>query len=345
MAVVFTYNATTEYNVSEIDACTFTTGSPLPISLSVFEGSFLVLTFIASLAINVLFSVLVVTQRSLHQRDLILNTLLAVLHVAYGFVANMTHLAALITGSWVFGKSACYVEGSALFFIALLRYVLLLAITVDRFGIVMYPFKYPRHSTKVIATVIMIGSLYSLLLPICVYMDGTNLCYNFDPSFHDCFVQINCKTVWCYVYITASISVLILFGVIIPFVLYVIMFHQAKKIRRSQQVTCGSLEQAPAGSGAVKNPSSTSLQPAVTGVLLLVSVVILATPLQLYFMARTILHIDGSLDEVSIIAVLIGNLYYLIPIADGLVIMRHRDVKMSLAAVCRKMCSRASCKN
>ena len=314
--------------------CTFTKGSPLPTALTVFEGAFLVLTFAANMVVNVLFTVTVVTQRALHQRDLVLNMFLAVLHIVYGFVANATHLTSLITGVWVFGKPACYIEGNAVFFISLMRYVLVLAITVERFGVVMYPFKYPLQGTKVITTVILIGSLLCLMISALFDIDARFGCYNFDPSFHDCFIQMNCKTPGCYFCIMAAITIITLFGVIVPFIMYAVLCRQANKFRRSS-VTCGSLEPAATNARATSS-APVSQQAVVTGLLLLVSVVVLSTPLQLYFAARTILHIDTSLEKVSVIAVLLGNLYYLIPIADGLVAMQNRDFKSRLATVCSR---------
>eukprot|EP00731_Ephydatia_muelleri_P013501 Em0007g811a len=110
-------------------------------------------------------------------------------------------------------------------------------------------------------------------------------------------------------------------------------------MRQSSRLTCGSLEHGRAvftQSSSTKS-SSASLEPVVTGALLLLSLVVLATPLQLYFAAKIFAHIDYSLAEVSIFAVLSDDLYYLIPIADGLVVMRNREVKACLAAMGKKL--------
>ena len=340
----------TRFNVSVIDVCTFTNGSPLPTALTSFQGSFLIVTLIASIVVNVFFTVVVISQKALHQRDLVLNMLLAVLHIIIGLVANLSHLISLITGSWVFGMPACYLVGNAIFFIGLMRYVLILVITVDRFGEIMYPFKYPQHAKKVIAVVILIGTLFSLMLTLVFNLDTEIGCYNFDHSFHSCFIQIQCKTAGCYAFAMASLSVIALFGVGIPSILYAIIFRKAMKMRRSLRLTCGSLEHGHSTNTTVKSPdsSSASLQPVVTGVLLLVSLVILTTPLQLYFTVRIFIQIDTSLEQVSTFAVLSGILHYLIPIADGLVVMRNRNVKACLAAMGRKLvccCCRQSNQN
>ncbi|KAL5509512.1 hypothetical protein EMCRGX_G004901 [Ephydatia muelleri] len=55
------------------------------------------------IVVNVFFTVVVISQKTLHQRDLVLNMLLAVLYIIIGLVANLSHLISLITGSWVFG--------------------------------------------------------------------------------------------------------------------------------------------------------------------------------------------------------------------------------------------------
>ena len=337
-----TYNETIHSVI--IDVCKFTTGSPLPTALTAFESVFLIATFITGIVVNVFFTVVVISQKALHQRDLVLNMLLAVLHIIIGLVANLSHLISLITGSWVFGMPACYLVGNAIFFIGLMRYVLILAITVDRFGVVMYPFKYPQNAKKVIAVVILIGTLFSLMLTLVFNLDTEIGCYNFDHSFHSCFIQINCTTTGCYVFAAASMFVIALCGVVLPSILYAIIFRKAMKMRQSSRLTCGSLEhgravftQSSSTKSSSTKSSSASLEPVVTGALLLLSLVVLATPLQLYFAAKIFAHIDYSLAEVSIFAVLSGDLYYLIPIADGLVVMRNREVKACLAAMGKKL--------
>eukprot|EP00731_Ephydatia_muelleri_P013463 Em0007g773a len=322
----------TRFNVSAIDVCTFTNGSPLPTALTSFQGSFLIVTFIASIVVNVFFTVVVISQKALHQRDLVLNMLLAVLHIIIGLVANLSHLISLITGSWVFGMPACYLVGNAIFFIGLMRYVLILVITVDRFGEIMYPFKYPQHAKKVIAVVILIGTLFSLMLTLVFNLDTEIGCYNFDHSFHSCFIQIQCKTAGCYAFAMASLSVIALFGVGIPSILYAIIFRKAMKMRRSLRLTCGSLEHAHSTnttscSGVVRMTSETrSRTPVTTGCN----------------------EADDESGQVSTFAVLSGILHYLIPIADGLVVMRNRNVKACLAAMGRKLvccCRRQSNQN
>ncbi|KAL5509485.1 hypothetical protein EMCRGX_G004872 [Ephydatia muelleri] len=215
----------------------------------------------------------------------------------------------------------------------------------------MYPFKYPQHAKKVIAAVLPIGTLFSLMLTLVFNLDTEIGCYNFDHSFHSCFIQINCTTTGCYVFAAASMSVITLCGVVLPSILYAIMFRKAMKMRQSSRLMCGSLEYGRTQSSSTKSSStkssstkssstkssSASLEPVVTGALLLLSLVVLATPLQLYFAAKIFAHIDTSFAAVSIFAVLSGNLYYLIPIADGLVVMRNREVKACLAAMGRKL--------
>eukprot|EP00731_Ephydatia_muelleri_P013474 Em0007g784a len=331
-----TYNETIHSVIIDVCKLKFTTGSPLPMALTAVESVFLIATFIAGIVVNVFFTVVVISQKTLHQRDLVLNMLLAVLHIIGGLVANPTHLISLITGSWVFGMPACYLVGNAIFFIGLMRYVLILAITVDRFGVVMYPFKYPQNAKKVM---ILIGTLFSSTLTLVFNLDTEIGCYYFDHSFHSCFIQINCTTTGCYVFAAAFMSVITLCGVVLPSILYAIIIRKARKMRQSSRLTCGSLEHGRAvftQSSSTKS-SSASLEPVVTGALLLLSLVVLATPLQLYFAAKIFAHIDYSLAEVSIFAVLSDDLYYLIPIADGLVVMRNREVKACLAAMGKKL--------
>eukprot|EP00731_Ephydatia_muelleri_P013477 Em0007g787a len=297
----------TRFNVSAIDVCTFTNGSPLSTALTSFQGSFLIVTLIASIVVNVFFTVVVISQKTLHQRDLVLNMLLAVLHIIIGVYYGQMKTFRCMANQWD-----------------------------DDDSIV-------KHKLATTA-------VRDLMLTLVFNLDTEIGCYNFDHSFHSCFIQIQCKTAGCYAFAMASLSVIALFGVGIPSILYAIIFRKAMKMRRSLRLTCGSLEHAHSTNTTVKSPdsSSASLQPVVTGVLLLVSLVILTTPLQLYFTVRIFIQIDTSLEQVSTFAVLSGILHYLIPIADGLVLMRNRNVKACLVAMGRKLvccCCRQSNQN
>lgn len=346
------FNATTPgYNATisghnNSDLCTLSKGRPLPIALTVLQGCMIVVLLVANLVVNSLFTVVVITDKTLRrQHDLMLSTLLCVWNMIIELV-YVTHFTTLITGSWVLGKLACYVMGNITFFIGLQRYVTILAIAVDRFGVIMHPFKYPHHAKKVIALVLALGSVWSLMVTVSFDIKGTFGCYNFDQSLHICFIQLNCKTIGCYLFVSLNEFVLAFFGIIIPLILYAIMFYKAKKVRDSFRVTCGSLAQVNGSSVTASSAESPviPLQPLLTGLLIVLSVIILTLPSDIYIFLRTI-YIDNSVMKYSPFAAVCANLHYIVPVLDGLLVMRNTDVKSRLAAMFRKLCCRAVHKN
>ena len=154
-------------------------------------------------------------------------------------VLTSTHgFAAAIVGARRLGKPLCYTFGTINYCAVLLRFTCVLAITVDRFVTVMYPFRYSRHRTKVAAIIFIVGGLHSVVSPL---VFDTNLvgCYNLDPSGLTCMPQISCKGIYCYAFIILQAFIILSFGIVTPMVLNIVMFYKAKKLRTS--ISCGTI--------------------------------------------------------------------------------------------------------
>ena len=150
----------------------------------------------------------------------------------------LTSHAAVIYGGWPFGKPFCYAIGTVHYFLVLLRYIFVLAITVDRFGAVMYPYRYPQHSTKVVAAIFTVGSLFGAVSSLVLDANIAG-CYNFDKSSQICTFLYDCSGVWCRVYVTLHILTVASFGIVAPLILNILMFHKAKNLRST--VACGTI--------------------------------------------------------------------------------------------------------
>eukprot|EP00731_Ephydatia_muelleri_P001979 Em0001g1979a len=327
-------------NNGSVDFCEFNPELLLPTWLTPLQLIYLILSLFSSLLLNASFTIIAIMYKPLHQKDTMINLVLTISNICYNVVANIVSIASLTSGRWPFGKSLCYVSGMMILFLALLRYTFLLAITVDRFGSVMYPFRYPRQSTKVVAAVFTIGGLFCAVVAL-AFGEHSVGCYNFDQYTQRCRSFASCSEIWCHVYISLVVLIIVAFGVVVPFVLSCLLFCKAKKHR--QRIACGSEMgtfgnvQMVGSAGATTVTSEDDRRAVVTLVLLLTSIVGLTVP-SILLDALFAGMLPGS--PASLIGQLIFDLYNLIPTADALIIWRNRDVKERAMYLCRRICKK-----
>ena len=313
--------------------CEYTPGSPLPTWMTGLQTIFLILVFIASLILNVSFTAIVIVRKTLHQEDIMLNLVLTVTNICFTALSNIPNIASVLNGGWPLGKVFCYVDGTVLYFLALSRHAFLLAITVDRFGLVMYPFSFPRHRSKTAAVILVVGVLYSAAVAI-VFNANIVGCYNFDQNNQLCLLELDCGDIWwCYSFNVIVGTIISSFGVVIPFILTAIMFYKAKKLRTV--VACGMIDRVEIGGPGSTEIRSPDTRAMMTVALLFGSIVGLTTPFLAFQTAKLMLQFDTL--AASLVEILVGDLYALVPIADALVVWRNRDVKECAMAACRRM--------
>eukprot|EP00731_Ephydatia_muelleri_P006392 Em0003g640a len=312
------------------DICEYTPGSPLPTWMAALQTIFLVSVFIVSLILNVSFTAIVIVHKALHQEDIMLNLVLTVTNICFSALSNIPNIASVVNGGWPLGKVFCYVDGTMNFFLAISRHAFLLAITMDRFGLVMYPFSFRRHRSKTAAVILLVGVLYSAAVSI-VFNANVVGCYNFDQNGQLCLFKVDCSDIWwCYSFNVLAWFVVYFFGVVVPFILTAIMFYKAQKIRTA--VACGMIDRVEIGGPGPTEIRSPDTRAVMTVALLFGSIAGLTTPYLALLFAKITLPFDTSVVEI-----LIGDLYTLVPIADALVVWRNRDVKECAIAACRRM--------
>ena len=293
------------------DHCEVTSGSTW---LTVFQTVFLILSLLGSLLLNASFTIVVIIHKALHQKDVMINLVLTVSNILYSVVTNVPSI--VIHGGRSLGIPACYTIEAMSYFFGLLRYAFILAITVDRFGAVMYPFQYPKHSTKVATVIITIGSLNGAIVSICIHLLQCESFKNF-----------------CYVYNSLEIVMIFSYGIVVPLILNIIMFHKVKKLRTT--VPCGTIENVEMVAPGSTETRSQDIRTMVTIALLIASVVGLTLPATIFLALNSL---TSEFDATGLAATLALDLYLLVPVVDALVIWRNRDVKECAMSLCKRTC-------
>ena len=313
------------------DLCEFFTATPFSTWLAALQVTFLVLSLLASLFLNASFTIVVIIHKALHQKGEVINLVLTVSNICYSVVRFV--FETMISGGWTFGRPFCYAAGATEFFFALLRMTFILAITVDRFGEVMLPFKYPRHSVKVAAVIFAVGSVYSVGTSLVLAVNAFG-CYDHHQDGGKCTFP-RCL---CSAYNILQAFTIILLGVIVPLILNVVMFYKAKKLRNTVVVTCGTIGNVTTGYSA-EDRRSQDIRAMVTIALLLSSVVGLALPRIALVTAKGARRIDVTTSSpLALFDILLSDLYALLPSSDALVVWRNREVKERTKSLYKRVC-------
>ena len=319
------------------DLCEFFTASPFSTWLAALQVTFLILSLLVSLFLNASFTIIVIIHKELHQKNAVINLVLTVSDICYSVVRFVFEITPVISeGRWTLGTQSCYAAGAIEFFFALLRFTFILTFTVDRFGGIMFPFKYPRQSTKVTAVIFAVGSVYSVGTSLVLAVNAFG-CY----SRHQVEHQNGCKSTTprclCSVYNILQAFTIFLLGLVVPLILNVVMFYKAKKLRNTADGTCGSIGNVTIGdSGEARRKQDIRVM--VTIALLLSSVVGLTLPRVALLTAKGGGRIDvTSSPFLALLDILLSDLYGLAPIADALVVWRNTEVKECTKSLYRRV--------
>ena len=161
--------------------------------------------------------IVVIIYKELHHKDAVSSAVLTVLNINYSVVRFVFELVPVISEEeWTPGRTFCYAAGATQTCFALLRFTFILAITVERFGVVMCPFKYPQRSTKVAAATFAVGSVYSVLTSLAVAVDA----FHCDSRNRD--NDIFSRSL-CTVYNVLQGFMIALSGIVVPLILKVVV--------------------------------------------------------------------------------------------------------------------------
>ena len=327
-------NASNSFNLS--DRCEFISGLKFSTWLTVLQITFLMPSLLASLILNASFTIVVIIHKALHQKDEVMNLVLTVSNICYSIVRCIFYTVAVINGEWPLGKPSCYVVGTIMFFLAILRFTFVLAFSVDRFGTVVFPFKYSPHSTMVAAVIFTVGSVYGVVTSV-VFCTRVFGCYNLDGFDYVCIFQVHCSEINCFVYIVLNILILITSGILLPLVFNVIVFYRAKKLRTTLACgTIGNVEMSGSCEASTRNQDTKAMT---TIALLLASVIGLTLPYTTFVSAKGILDFTVAAGSpIALLGILLSDLHVLVPIADGLVVWRNTKVKTCAKSLYQRAC-------
>jgi hypothetical protein len=257
---------------------------------------------------------------------------LIVAHLIFSVTVLPFMFVTAILREWRLGLIMCQLLGSINDTVITSRYLLTFVLTMDRVIAVFCPFLHSRHGGKLSICNSVIAWILSLARSI-TSLEGVLSCTKYLPVFKMCSGVPVCSEI-CRIHVLFFSGMLATFGVIIPFLLYIVLFCKAKIIRyrftntiQTQQGSSSSCS----SHGGLEPTQSTSRKSShrATCTFVILTAVIIGCALPPYILYTVQNNIPGpSPPALTILQIIVGRtLVHCLTVADPIVILRNRDVR------------------
>lgn len=233
---------------------------------------------------------------------------------------------------WRLGIVMCQLLGTVHDVVITSRYLLTFVLTVDRFLSVFFPFFYLKHGGTVSLCTSSVAWMISVTRAV-TSLKGVLNCTNYIPTFKMCSGAPFCSNI-CRIHTLLFSAILAVFGVVLPFLFYVVLFCKAQiiKYRLNKSI---QMQQVPAPSDQGKKSYSDrninteekhNNRATITFLILTIVIIGCALPPYILYTAQNILTKIPSV--VIVLQILVGRtLIYSLTVADPIIILRNRDVR------------------
>ena len=292
------------------------------------QAAIVLITMIVGITMNGFVVFLIGRHKILQKRSFYLALQLIVAHLLFSCTVLPVMFVSALLGEWRLGVFMCQLLGTIHDVVITSRYLLTFVLTVDRFLSVFFPFFYLQRGGKISLCTSSVAWIISVSRAI-TSLKGVLNCTNYVPTFKMCSGAPFCSNI-CRVHTLLFSAILALFGVLLPFLFYVVLFCKAKiiKYRLNKSI---QLQQVPSLQESNSTGDRTTEQwyndrATITFLILTMVIIGCALPPYILYTAQNILtEIPAT---VTILQILVGRtLIYSLAAADPIIIMRNRDVR------------------
>jgi len=291
---------------------------PLPQDTLAIVRAFQFLYFFALLAVGGVLNVAIVWSVARHKKirtlDIVISLQIVIISLATIIVVVIPALVNVAAGEWVFGAYSCSILGFLEYTLRGTRRTLMVALVLDRFFLVFYPFGYQKYHKKTVIALSLISWVVSILFRV-TGLPGLLDCYTISSSGAFCSFTARCSK-WC------AISGYVDFGIVhfpfyvLPVVLYSFMYKKGRKMAR--------LENMP-------NSTASQIKASITFFLLFLTSFACNVPTILtIIIIQVVLAVQGYSLSLAITLFTLSHFILLLVVLDALVILRHKDIKDTL---------------
>ena len=309
------------------------------------QAVIVLITMILAFAMNGFVVYLIARNKVLHKMAFFLALQLIVPNLIFSVTVLPFMFVTAILREWHFGLVPCQVLGSIHDMVITSRYLTIFVLTIDRVIAVFYPFFHLQYGGRISIFNSTVAWILTLTRSV-TSLEGVLNCTKYLPVFKMCSGAPFCSRI-CQVHTVMSALILIIFGVVIPFILYVILFFKAKIIRyrflnsiRIQDVVASPVSQslpnvgsedtlttAADGINSTRSTDEHNHRATVTFILLTSVIIGCALPPYVLYTAQNIVGARPP-PLLIILQIIVGRTFlYCLAVVDPIVILRNRDIR------------------
>ena len=210
----------------------------IPPSIDYIQAVVALVLGVTGFLLNLFILLMVSCYKILHQRIMYLALQIVIIDIIYTLTISPVSFVSGVSRAWLFGDVMCNIFGIIHDFFAMFRFTTTLVLTLDRFISVFWPFFYSRKSSHFVLTlggVMYVVSTLRGLLPV----TGIMGCYVYIPAQKTCTAYSGCSD-GCFGFVAGATSIVVIFGALIPFGLYAVLFYKIRRIKRQYTPPLGT---------------------------------------------------------------------------------------------------------
>ena len=304
------------------------------------QAAIVLITMILAVSMNGFVVILIARNKVLHKMAFFLALQLIIPNLIFSVTVLPFMFVTAVLREWRLGRSElvmCQLLGSIHDIVITSRYLIIFVLTIDRVIAVFYPFFHFRYGGRISIFNSIVAWILTLTRSI-TSLEGVLSCTKYIPTFKMCSGAPFCSEI-CRIHTVFFASILAVFGVIIPFILYTILFSKAKIIRyrfinsiRTQEVR-SSVSVPNGGDRSTTADNRTNSvtnehnhRATVTFIILSAVLIGCALPPYILYTIQNILR--PTPDTLFILQIIVGRTFiYGLTVADPIVILRNRDIR------------------
>ena len=324
----------------------------LPEAFHTVQGGVWTLFLVLSLLLNSFVIFLVFSQSALRSREFLLTLQLNIIHLIFSLTVLPTMIGSAFAGYRVYTFTYCSTVGSIHDIYITVKFCLTLVMTLDRVFIIYMPYFYYKHGVKIGAVMSLAAWLVSIIRVVTL-LAGPLDCYAYIPLFKVCTGVGSCSKA-CLIHTLFFSTILAVFGMILPFIMYIILFCKARAMNRhmkdllhdphemSGRRDSFGAEENTIYSHFLKNKPvflQKHIRVLTTFLILTVALIGCSIPPYILYVLSFVVSREVLLNPIfGGFVVLVGRtLIYSLSVLDPLIIMRNKEVTNVLQTFWRRM--------
>ena len=288
--------------------------------LLITQGIIVSVIGVVGMVINIFVMTVILANKQLHTRPFILCLQVIVINLIIITTVCTPKVLTSFAQTWLFGSQFCKILASSTVLVLVWRWPVMFLMILDRLLTVNFPFCYKKHANKIMMVSSILIPFYSLLVTLAPLV-GIG-CYSFRNYKLTCTISWQCHSIICYLHYVFTVVALFVIGAIVPIIMYVVMYIKAWKFRKD-------LMNQSAGASDNSQHRKSERRAQKTILLLFSCLFCLTLPGLLMYAVIEAFEISPS-TTLLIVYQISSDMYYCVPIADAVVILRNRDIKSAI---------------